>query len=194
MTMIDPDPDADILDRVDAGDRATALRWLIHRHGPAIYRQCHADLHDPVLAEDVRQQIFVQADRDLPRFARQSSVRTWLYAITRHRVLDALRSRRRAQAYLAPGEADPADRIDVGPLADDLLDGARLGATLDAAIRTLEPNLQHIVLLHYQEGFTFKQIARASGEKPGTLATRVMRALPVLRAFIEARVGKPAFI
>lgn len=191
--MFDPDPDADILERVAAGDRTTALRWLVDRHGPAVERHCQAVLQDPVLAQDVRQQIFVQADRDLPRFARQSTVRTWLGAIMRHRVLDALRSRRRALAHLTPDEPDELEYAGTEPLADDLLDDARLGHTLHAAIRTLEPTLQHIMLLHYQQGFTFKQIAHASGEKPGTLATRVMRALPVLRAFIEARVGKPAW-
>ena len=162
-----------------------------HR-GEAVYRQCREILRDPVLAEDVHQQIFVQADRDLPRFARQSTVRTWLFAITRHRVLDALRSRRRAQAHLTPAEPDALERCDVGPLADALLDDARLGETLHAAIRALDPGVQELVRLHYQHGITFQQIARNCGEKPGTLATRVTRALPVMRAFIEARLGTPA--
>jgi DNA-directed RNA polymerase specialized sigma24 family protein len=45
------------------------------------------------------------------------------------------------------------------------------------------------VLLRYQQGFTFAEMARICGEKPGTLQARVARALPLLRAWIEAQTG-----
>ena len=45
------------------------------------------------------------------------------------------------------------------------------------------------VLLHYQQGFTFEEMAEICDERPGTLHARVSRALPVLRARIEARLG-----
>jgi DNA-directed RNA polymerase specialized sigma24 family protein len=44
-------------------------------------------------------------------------------------------------------------------------------------------------VLRYQQGFTFDELGAIFGEKPGTLQARVMRALPVLRACIEARTG-----
>jgi DNA-directed RNA polymerase specialized sigma24 family protein len=45
------------------------------------------------------------------------------------------------------------------------------------------------VLLHYQQGFTFEEMAVICGEKPGTLQARVARALKALRACVEARTS-----
>src|SRR5512140_2079043 len=79
------DPDGDIVRFVNAGDLNAALRSLMQRHGASVYRYCRGALHDPVLAEDVHQQIFIEAHLDFPRCARFSTVRTWLFTIARYR-------------------------------------------------------------------------------------------------------------
>src|SRR5262249_11547038 len=89
------DPDSDVLGLVANGDMKGALRRLMQRHGTSVYRYCREALRDRALAEDVQQQVFVSAFRDLPKFSGRSTVRTWLFAIARHRVLDAAKSRRR---------------------------------------------------------------------------------------------------
>src|SRR5262245_14618748 len=88
------DPDGDIVELIQRGDLRSALTSLMRRHGVAVYRYCREELHDRTLADDVHQQIFIQAYRDLMRFAGRSTLRTWLFAIARHRVLDAAKSRR----------------------------------------------------------------------------------------------------
>src|ERR1051325_6064382 len=59
------DPDAAIVALIDRGERAAALTALMRRHGVAVYRYCREELHDRTLADDVHQQIFIQAHRDL---------------------------------------------------------------------------------------------------------------------------------
>jgi RNA polymerase sigma factor (sigma-70 family) len=99
------DPDRDVLALVEAGDVPAALRHLMRRHGAAVYRYCREALRATALADDVHQQVFIEAFRDLPKFRGRSNVRTWLFAIARNRVLDAAKTRKRAQAHLE--ETDP---------------------------------------------------------------------------------------
>jgi RNA polymerase sigma-70 factor, ECF subfamily len=181
------DPDHDIVALIERGERAAALTSLMRRHGTAVYRYCREELHDRTLADDVHQQIFIQAHRDLERFAARSTLRTWLFAITRHRVLDAAKSRRRAQAHIE--EDDTADTPDPTPPPGERLDEARLQQAMITCLRKLGDQVRGTLVLRYQQGFTFEELGAIFGEKPGTLQARVMRALPVLRACIEARTG-----
>jgi RNA polymerase sigma-70 factor, ECF subfamily len=159
----------------------------MQRYGTSIYRYCREALRDPTLADDVHQQIFLQVHRDLGRFVGRSTLRTWLFAIARHRVLDALRSHRRAHVHL--GDRDTADVPDPSPGPGERIDDVRLHQALAACFGQLGEHMRTALLLHYQQGFTFEDMAEICGEKPGTLQARVMRTLPKLRACIESRTG-----
>jgi RNA polymerase sigma-70 factor, ECF subfamily len=181
------DPDADIVQLIERGDHTAALTVMMKRHGTAVYRYCREELHDRTLADDVHQQIFIEAHRDLARFAARSTLRTWLFAIARHRVLDAAKSRRRAQAHIE--EDDTADTPDPSPPPGDRLDEARLHRAMIACLCELGDHIRGALILRYQQGFTFEELSLIFKEKPGTLQARVMRALPLLRICIEQRTG-----
>ena len=181
------DPDSDVVGLVANGDMTGALRRLMDRHGPGVYRYCREALRDATLADDVQQQVFIQAFRDLPRFTGRSSVRTWLFAIARHRVLDAAKSRRRAQSH--QGEDDGTSVPDPQPSPGESIDDVRLREALLVCLGKLDENQRTAVLLRFQQGFTFEDMAEVCHEKPGTLQAKVRRALPTLRACIEQRTG-----
>jgi RNA polymerase sigma-70 factor (ECF subfamily) len=181
------DPDRDIIHLVRTGDRRAALQILMGRHGRTVYRYCREALHDATLADDVLQQVFIQAYRDIAAFAGRATVRTWLFAIARHRVLDAAKSRSRAHAHLE--DDDTADTPDPSPPPDERLDDALRLDALVGCVSVLAEAARTAVLLHYQQGFTFEEMAVICGEKPGTLQARVARALKALRACIAARTS-----
>jgi RNA polymerase sigma-70 factor (ECF subfamily) len=183
----DADLDRDLVYLIHTGDQAAALCHLMRRYGAAIYRFCREALRDPTLADDVHQQIFLQVHRDLARFGERSSLRTWLFAIARNRVLDAIRSHRRAHLHIE--DRDTCDVPDPSPSPGERIDDIRLHQALAACFAELDEHMRTVVLLHYQQGFTFEDMAEIYGEKPGTLQARVMRTLPKLRACIEARTG-----
>jgi RNA polymerase sigma factor (sigma-70 family) len=183
-----PDPDEDIRRLVEVGDRNDALRLLMERHGDAVYRYCREALADASLADDVQQQIFIEAHRDLPRFAGRSRVRTWLFGIARHRILDAAKARRRRAGHLADNDQVVA-LPDPHPGADERLDDARLRAALAGCLEQLGEHVRAAVLLRYQQGFSFEDMAEVCQEKAGTLQARVARALPTLKLCIEGRTG-----
>ena len=159
----------------------------MQRHGKAVYRYCREALRDAVLADDVQQQVFIAAFRDLPKFNQRSTVRTWLFAIARNRVLDAAKSRHRAKSHI---DGDDATGVpDPHPSPGDSLDDARLHAALLACVELLTPRVRSALLLRFQQGFSFEAMAEMCNEKPGTLQAQVTRALPVLRTCIERRTG-----
>ena len=177
-----------MLELVAHGDMKGALRRLMQRHGGAVYRYCREGLRDATLAEDVHQQVFIQAYRDLPRFGRRSTLKTWLFGIARHRVLDAAKSRRRAEAHV---QSDDATAVpDPRPAAGERIDDVRLREALVLCMEQLVDRVRTALLLRFQQGFTFEDMAQICGEKPGTLQAQVTRALPMLRECIEQRTGE----
>jgi len=159
----------------------------MQRHGTSVYRYCREALRDRALAEDVQQQVFIAAFRDLPRFSGRSSVRTWLFAIARHRVLDAVKARRRSRSHV--DSEDAVDLPDPRPSPGERLDDVRLREALVTCLQKLAPHVVTAVLLRFQQGFTFEEMADVCREKPGTLQAQVARALPSLRTCIETRTG-----
>lgn len=181
------DPDSDVVGLVANGDMTGALRLLMARHGTTVYRYCREALRDATLADDVQQQVFIAAFRDLPGFSQRASVRTWLFAIARHRVLDAVKARRRAGSHIE--EDDAMDVPDPRPSAGESIDDVRLGQALVDCLRKLREKVRIALLLRFQQGFSFEDMAVVCQEKPGTLQAQVTRALPILRACIELRTG-----
>ena len=179
------DPDDDVTGCIERGDLRAALHHLMKRHRTRVYHYCSTALRDPVLADDVCQQIFIQAFRDLSRFHGRSKIRIWLFGIARHRVLDAAKARRRRLAHLQ-GRPDP-EALDPRPSPAESLDERRRRAALVRGLERLDDRARRAVVLRFQEGLTFEEMAAICREKPGTLAARIARALPVLRAELEPR-------
>ena len=181
------DQDRDIVALVARGAIDAALRLVMERHGQSVYRYCREQLRDAALAEDALQDTFVSAYCDLARFAGRSTLRTWLFGIARHRVVDVARGRARIGDCVdvtAAGEvADPR------PATDEALGELRLHHALREALAELDERSRSAVLLHYQQGFTFEDMAQICGEKPGTLSARVARAMPRLRASIDGKLA-----
>ena len=153
-------------------------------YGDEIYRHCLAMMGTEAQAADVHQVVFVQAYRDLPRFRGGSSLRTWLFAIARHRCLDALRAHRRWLRRFVSGVEAPD--LSESPRLEEVADAKIRARALRKALAELAPKVRHAVILRYQEGMSFLEMSDVCGERPKTLQARVARAMPVLRRHLEA--------
>lgn len=184
-----PEAERPVLAALDRDDRRTALTLLMRLYGDALYRHCFGTLLDPDLAADVHQTVFVEAWRDLPRFSRRSSFKTWLFAIARHRCLDALKINKRRRARFT-GESSGADGapepVDTSPNAEESLSGRSVLPPLENCLGGLRPESRTAVLLRFQESMSYEEMGRLVGELPGSLQARVARAMPVLRKCLEA--------
>jgi RNA polymerase sigma-70 factor (ECF subfamily) len=179
-------PEESAKEALGRGDHAEALTLLMDAYGDAIYRFCRQMVSDAELAEDVHQLTFVQAYEALDRFGGRSSLRSWLYGIARHRCLDALKSQRRRLRLVRP-VADLPETLDksTDPETHALERGLQDG--VERCLESLDPRQRMAVLLRFQNGLTYPEMAEACGERPATLQARVTRALPTLRHCLEGR-------
>jgi RNA polymerase sigma-70 factor (ECF subfamily) len=182
--------EAPVLAALDRGDHDAALAVLMAEYGGAAFRYCRRLVGDEELARDAHQLTFVQAYEGLGGFSRRSSLRTWLFGIARHRCLDALKVDRRRQARFR-SLAVAGDRPALVASAEERLASRSLAGALAACLAELAPRVRAVVLLRFQQGLSYPEIARLTGEAAATLQARVARALPVLRRCLELRGMTP---
>ncbi|HOW41538.1 MAG TPA: sigma-70 family RNA polymerase sigma factor, partial [Bacteroidales bacterium] len=85
--------DNEIIDLVLAGER-DKYRLLVERHQQMVFRTCMGYLHNRDDADDLTQEVFIQAYQSLSRFRKDSAFSTWLYRIA----INASLNRTRRQA------------------------------------------------------------------------------------------------
>ncbi|HSF43422.1 MAG TPA: RNA polymerase sigma factor [Thermoanaerobaculia bacterium] len=176
------DPEPAVLTALERGRFEEALSLLMRAYGSAVYRYCRQMTGDDDLAQEAHQMTFVQAYEGLPRFAGRSALSTWLFGIARHRCLDLLKvTRRRRQRF---GE-EIAETAAPGSTVEERLTERSRALALVRCLGRLAPRVRDTLLLRFQQGLSYPDIARLSNEKAPALQIRVARALPLLRRCLE---------
>lgn len=188
---LDPDlalpheDDRDTLRRMGEGD-GQALGRLYDRHGRAAYSLALRILREQRDAEEVVQDVFVQAWRQSARYdTARGPVVAWVLMLTRSRAIDRLRMRRGLPAL--PGDAHEAlrDLPDAGASADLLVVTAEQAAAVRAALDLLPHEQRAPIELAFYEGLTHVEVAARLEQPLGTIKTRIRLGLLRLRAAIE---------
>ena len=185
-----PDPERAALAALDRRSHEEALAVLMREYGSAVYRYCRQMVGDEDLAQEIHQTTFVQAYEGLPKFARRSSLRTWLFGIARHRCLDAAKMTNRRKKRFGTLEEAPEMPEPSGSMEERLAERSRNRA-LEDCLKRLAPRVRTAILLRFQQGLSYPDIARISGENAPALQVRVARALPVLRRCLEEKGMAP---
>lgn len=152
------------------GDEAAAAA-IYHHYVEAVYRLAYGVLLHEQDAEEVVQDSFAYAFRNIHRFdPARSAFRTWLYMIATSRC----RNKRRRRWLPTVWIGDWAERLSGGspqPEAAAAQQSAR-AAVLDA-LRQLSPKLREAVVLRYFDGLTFRELAEVLGVPQKTAESRV---------------------
>lgn len=168
-------------------DARTVVNDLMKTHGRDVRGFCIRMLGDYSIADDVTQQVFLEAYRDLERSEIRVSMRGWLFGIANHRCLDLVRQRQRNEQRVENDESAMLDHADPGTGPARQLEQAQLSAALERCLRQLSPEVRATVLLRYQYGLSYDEIATQLPASAAALQVRVTRALPVLRRCLESK-------
>jgi RNA polymerase sigma-70 factor (ECF subfamily) len=171
--------------RALSGDQA-AMRALWTRHAP------HIDVvvrrlvgHDPDLAADIAQEVWIQIFRALPSFRGDAQFGTWAHRIAVNRTLNALRRTKR----MASTEVDVEDdTVSVEPDAERAL----LAASIEEAAAKLSPGARTVFLLHDVEGYTHEEIAAELGITAGGSKSQLFKARAKLRTLLAHMIDAPS--
>jgi RNA polymerase sigma-70 factor (ECF subfamily) len=158
--------------------RRGAYEDVIDAHYASVYRFLLFLTRDASLAEDLTQEVFASAWGAIDDFRGDSSIKTWLHRIAYHSFVDVQRRRERDRslaAGLSQGEpgmaADPLSRV----MADEHL------GRIYRALENLDVNDRAVLLLHYMDGLSYREMARVLGQPDGTVKWMTHRALEELR-------------
>ena len=146
---------------------ASDFEALFRLHWPRAYRAAYLVVHDEAAAEDIAQESFLAAIRNLDRFDRRRPFGPWLHRIVVNRAIDWSRARQlRAEAELVDAPA-----ADPEPLDESLL----------AALAALSPDHRAVIVLRHLLEYTPGEIAELLGLPRGTVNSRLRRGLDSLQ-------------
>lgn len=170
-----------------AADRRAAVVDLMRAHGDAVLGFCVRVLGDHQLAEEVRQQTFLEAFRDFDRVQDRSSLRAWLFGIASHRCLDALRNRQRRSKWIENDDQVVINTHDPGSGPSEQVAHAQLTSVLEDCLAALSPEVRMTVLVRFQTELTYEELAVRLATRADALQMRVTRALAKLRRCLETK-------
>ena len=172
--------DVELVERSRRRD-SDAFGALVARHQQLVFGVALARCHDPALAEDVAQEAFVTAWRDLDRLRDGTRVGPWLAGIARNLAASAVRTRiRREQIVLEP----PAD----APTPEDAALEREDSELLHRALAELSDAHRETLVLFYLEGKSIASIAELLGVAEDVVKQRLSRARRALRDTVADRV------
>lgn len=181
--------DLAVVARVKAGD-LDAFRHLVERHSRSVFRLAYRLTGHEQDAEDVVQETFLKAYRQIRRFEARSSFATWLYRITVNCSHDLLRQRPRAGTR--PSLDDPDLGLEAGladgtASADPLreLASRQIDERVRSAMRELSDQERSAFVMRHFEGLSIDEIGRALGLQTSAAKHSVFRAVQKLRRALD---------
>ena len=177
--------DLDLVRRCKQGD-PTAFEELYRAHSARLYSLLLRMVGGAEDAEDLLQDVFLQAHRKLDSFRGDSSLGTWLYRLAVNQCLDYLRGRqskmtRVTESFEDEAVQEPASPAPVVPAAISRVD-------LERAIARLPEGCRLAFVLHDVEGFAHHEVASLLGISEGTSKSQVHKARLKLRLMLSAVV------
>lgn len=174
----------DDVDMARKGDHS-AYERLYRLHKPDVSSLCLRITRKPEEAEDLSQNVFLQAYLKLPQFRGESSLGTWLHRIAVNECLQYLRKERRTSAHLE--ECYRLSLINQHQLhrRDRGVTLRRLG--LREAFGSLQSSTQSLLLLRHVTGYTEQELTRLTNVPLGTTKARLSRGRKALREMLDRR-------
>ncbi len=173
-----------------------AFRVLVDRHSRAVFRlawRMTANSHE---AEDIVQETFMRAYKQLRRFDGRAAFGTWVHRIAVNCSLDLIRARKRRQETTlgTPQEGGANEKTDdrlllniptSDPSPERSLQSAQIRELLAAAMQELSDMERCAFTLRHHDGLGIEEISRALGVQPNAAKHSIFRALKKLRRVLE---------
>ena len=167
---------------------AAAFDFIYKHYCGRVYALCLRMLHDPVEAEDLVQEVFIQLFRKIHTYRGESAFSTWLHRLTANLVLMHLR--RKKPISISLDEIDGSDEGDDRPqkeigAPDPRLTGLVDRVTLQSAIEQLPRGYREIFTLYDVQGYNHREIAKILGRSVGNSKSQLHKARKRLRELLQ---------
>jgi len=180
--------DEEVVERVLAGD-ASLFEILMRRYNQRLFRVARGILSEDSEAEDVMQEAYVRAFRELANFRGEARFSTWLTRIACHEALARVRKRRR-QVPIGVGGGEPPEPPSETADPERDMENRELQAVLRDAVETLPDPLRAVFCLREIEGLSTEQTADALSLSVENVRVRLHRAKRSLQQMLDQSIGR----
>ena len=179
------------LDRARQGD-SEAFRALVERHSRTVFRLAFRMTGNEQDAEDVVQESFLRAYRQLGRFESRANFGTWLYRIVANCSVDLMRAKQARHDQTRSESLDEAVALPAGddPGPERLARSAQIESRVRQALEGLSPLERAAFTLRHYEGRSIDEISKTLGLGISAAKHSVFRAVKKLRIELEPLRGE----
>jgi RNA polymerase sigma-70 factor (ECF subfamily) len=165
-----PQPDFGVLRKAQRGDER-AFSLILRAYEVPVFNYVMRLVGDRALAEDLTQEVFLRVYQGLPNFSLRSRFTTWLFQVTKNRVLDELRAvERRPRAVVTIEDVPPLEVLDAPLEQVEEMDAVW------RAIHGLNVDLKMALLLRDVVGLSYNEIADSLEITLATVKWRIYKA------------------
>jgi len=168
------------------GDQA-AFRQLVEQNQKAVYNIAYRMCGSREDAQDMAQEAFLKAWKNLPTFKEESSFSTWVYRITVNTCADWLRRQSNAPSGVSLSQTDSDGRdatLDIADMKQNPeteLTRRELARAVGAALAEMPADYRQAIVMRENAGMSYEQIGQILHIKPGMVKSRIFRAREFLR-------------
>ena len=175
---------AAVLDRARQGD-SDAFRALVEQHSRSVFRLAFRMTGNEQDAEDVVQESFLRAYRQLGRFESRANFGTWLYRIVSNCSVDLMRSKQARHDQVRGDSLDQEGAVELpavdAPGPERMAQSAEIDRRVQAALQDLSPLERAAFTLRHYEGRSIEEISETLGLGISAAKHSVFRAVKKLR-------------
>lgn len=171
----------------DTQPRVPSWEQIVSEQSGRVFRLAYRLTGNPHDAEDLTQDVFVQAFRSLAKFE-PGSIEGWLHRITTNLFLDQVRRKQRIRMVDLPEDADgriPDRRIEEAP--ERAFEHRNMGDDVQNALAELSPQMRVVIVLRDMEDLSYEEIASTLNISLGTVRSRIHRARAAMRKKLAHR-------
>ena len=177
------DTDAQLIDRITHGKKEL-YRELVSRYQANVFSVAIKITHDPKEAEDLSQEIFIQAYQALHTFQGQSSFPTWLYRIAVNKGLDWKRKKQRILRSEALHDVMEENLLKTESSTEQFLLEKEEQEKVAEKIGELPEIYERVISYYYFDNLSYHEISRKLGISTKTVESRLYRAKKILKETI----------
>ncbi|EKE25203.1 MAG: hypothetical protein ACD_5C00253G0006 [uncultured bacterium] len=176
--------DEELIEEYIKGDQKS-LDFLIDKYLNHLYNFVFQLVRDQAASEDIVQETFFKAWKNINKFDKNKKFSTWLFAIAKNNSIDWLKKKREIPFNSFENEEGESYLENVED--ENVLYSERLLSKIDSAntakelLENVSPELRAILLLHHKNGFSLAEIAKIMGKSNNTLKSKYLRAIRDLR-------------
>ena len=162
---------------------------LVERHSIRLFQLVYRMTGNEQDAEDVVQETFLRAYKQLNRFESRAGFSTWLHRIAANCSLDLLRKRKRQDDQVDAVELESEERLPIlsshAPPPDDQVFHLEVQQKVEAVMEQLTPMERTAFVLRHFEGKSIEEIGRALGSGPSATKQSIFRAVQKMRRALD---------